>query len=844
MAFDPYYTWLGIRPEETAGGTPNHYRLLGLALFEDNAAVIDNAADRQMSHVRTFQTGPHAAASQRLLGEITLARICLVNPQKRAAYDAALRTKLSPAPVQPSLAETQPIVVEVPFVAAEAELTGAPIVDRATTNSSVPLRKQKNPAVEVAKIVAGGIAGLLISVLLLRYVALIDITGLLPLPKKTDSREVAQGPDRTGTSVASEQPAAEISEHSSGAQATPPDSEPNDSIPSLATNSSANESPEAWESNSAKPGKKKKGKKQAPPASEVPNPSPPPIPGESTQSKSPTESPMVSARTSVLLAKRQPAPNTAEQAAIKQTLEELYGISRLKTDAEKLKVAGDLRAFASGAKDKPAEQFIALRQAAELARDVGDAKLLAECIDALALRFEIDLLQVEATMLAECAKNTRAAEQVEALVLAARPVVLFAVADEEFEVAKRLTDATMTACNRTGGAASRKSVSDGQKEINRRLAAWQVYQQALKTIQVRPDDAAANLAAGKWLSSQRGDWPAALPYLRRAGNPRLQKAAELEFARSSDTLALLDSADAWYEAGTGPPEEPLWLVRAERAYQQLNQQPLDGLPKAKVERRLGELQQNSQVQSLIEERRQPAAVGQLHPEIAPIVRRHCVLAFSFEADDFFSAADKPMVRDHSGRANHGAVIGAQKAIGQAGAALDFNGRDNLVECPDNPSLNPTGAMTIVAWARPDSWRNPNDVHDYVVGKDDWAQGARGFTLRFGHGGELDATIGHGSNWLSVVTKERQPLHEWIHVAAVYDGRNLVTLVNAVELATQPLDRPIAPSPFPLMVGGGPYGRDRRFQGQIDEVALFDTALTADDIRVLYELGKAGTRLCK
>ncbi len=40
--FDPYYTWLGIPPEQQP---PDHYQLLGLRRFEDNAAVIESAAD-------------------------------------------------------------------------------------------------------------------------------------------------------------------------------------------------------------------------------------------------------------------------------------------------------------------------------------------------------------------------------------------------------------------------------------------------------------------------------------------------------------------------------------------------------------------------------------------------------------------------------------------------------------------------------------------------------------------------------------------------------------------------------------------------------------------------------
>jgi hypothetical protein len=85
--FDPYYTWLGIRPEEQP---PNHYRLLGLQLFEDNLDAIEHAADRQMAHLRTLQTGKHAELSQSLLNEVAQAKLCLLNAEKKAAYDAIL----------------------------------------------------------------------------------------------------------------------------------------------------------------------------------------------------------------------------------------------------------------------------------------------------------------------------------------------------------------------------------------------------------------------------------------------------------------------------------------------------------------------------------------------------------------------------------------------------------------------------------------------------------------------------------------------------------------------------------------------------------------------------------
>jgi DNA-directed RNA polymerase subunit RPC12/RpoP len=97
--FDPYHKWLGIRDAERP---PNHYRLLGLELFENDLDVIDDAAQRQMAHVRNYQLGPNSKLSQRILNELAKARICLLDPDKKTEYDRQLRLATLPqAPAMP-----------------------------------------------------------------------------------------------------------------------------------------------------------------------------------------------------------------------------------------------------------------------------------------------------------------------------------------------------------------------------------------------------------------------------------------------------------------------------------------------------------------------------------------------------------------------------------------------------------------------------------------------------------------------------------------------------------------------------------------------------------------------
>jgi hypothetical protein len=110
--FDPYHRWLGIPPDEQP---PNHYRLLGLTLFEDNSDVIWDAAERQMAHVRTYQLGPHVELSQQILNELAAAKVCLFDPAKKTAYDARLRSRAEQTPPSaapgPAAATGRPVLV-------------------------------------------------------------------------------------------------------------------------------------------------------------------------------------------------------------------------------------------------------------------------------------------------------------------------------------------------------------------------------------------------------------------------------------------------------------------------------------------------------------------------------------------------------------------------------------------------------------------------------------------------------------------------------------------------------------------------------------------------------------
>ena len=124
--FDAYHKWLGIPPGRRP---PTHYQLLGINPTERDRDVIESAAVRQTAYVRNFQAGAHAKECARILGELAQARLVLIDPRKRAAYDADLaaaepETPATPPPPSPS----PPVGLPLTLAGAEAgdRLTGRP----------------------------------------------------------------------------------------------------------------------------------------------------------------------------------------------------------------------------------------------------------------------------------------------------------------------------------------------------------------------------------------------------------------------------------------------------------------------------------------------------------------------------------------------------------------------------------------------------------------------------------------------------------------------------------------------------------------------------------------------
>ena len=95
MAFDAYFKWLGIPPDQQP---PDHYRLLGIPSLIDDADVIETAADQRMMLLRTKSGGQYGTMAEQLMQEVSRAKLCLLNAQTKALYDSQLTEQSIPPP--------------------------------------------------------------------------------------------------------------------------------------------------------------------------------------------------------------------------------------------------------------------------------------------------------------------------------------------------------------------------------------------------------------------------------------------------------------------------------------------------------------------------------------------------------------------------------------------------------------------------------------------------------------------------------------------------------------------------------------------------------------------------
>ncbi|RLE70849.1 MAG: hypothetical protein DRJ43_01105 [Thermoprotei archaeon] len=195
-----------------------------------------------------------------------------------------------------------------------------------------------------------------------------------------------------------------------------------------------------------------------------------------------------------------------------------------------------------------------------------------------------------------------------------------------------------------------------------------------------------------------------------------------------------------------------------------------------------------------------------------------------------------VARDYSGNGNDGKLVNGPKWVkGKFGWALSFDGVDDYVILPPITSTNWEG-LTLVAWVwleqlpkeLPSSWDeilgSNQDLYDMYLDR-------RWNELRV----KVTTTLGAQRPGIPAAMLRK---HQWIHVAGIYDGQAVKIYMNGKLVDTHNLQGVINGVQYSSIgAQGGPNGPFTDFhKGLIDEVALFKTALSEDDLQVIMNEG--------
>ena len=196
--------------------------------------------------------------------------------------------------------------------------------------------------------------------------------------------------------------------------------------------------------------------------------------------------------------------------------------------------------------------------------------------------------------------------------------------------------------------------------------------------------------------------------------------------------------------------------------------------------------------------------------------------------------------DMSGHGNNGTVQGAQLCPDRNGndnAAYYFDGNDYIEVAPSDSLFFNT--ISISTWLKLDTTIGPNiivskwDDHafEHTFTLKDWNQNSKlAFELSQGNHNDL----GYHDSVADL------PIDEWVFVTAVFDNSSMSLYFNGVFDSSTAVSGSISNHDIPMLIGAlmsasGSTGE--YFDGVIDELRIYNRALSQDEIMSLYLLDK-------
>ena len=187
--------------------------------------------------------------------------------------------------------------------------------------------------------------------------------------------------------------------------------------------------------------------------------------------------------------------------------------------------------------------------------------------------------------------------------------------------------------------------------------------------------------------------------------------------------------------------------------------------------------------------------------------------------------------DSSTFGNNGTILGNPTWVaGQHGLALRMDGTGDYATVPDSASLDMTTAITMAAWVKPEK-----TATQYLI-KKATINGTGGYELSLSSAGKVFVRLNQvaSGDTYRINSVTSYPAHSttWMHVAATYGAGIMRLYVNGVQEGAN-LAGPASITLNNLALGiGAQSDGATTLQGAMDDVLLYNTALTASEIAAL------------
>jgi hypothetical protein len=183
------------------------------------------------------------------------------------------------------------------------------------------------------------------------------------------------------------------------------------------------------------------------------------------------------------------------------------------------------------------------------------------------------------------------------------------------------------------------------------------------------------------------------------------------------------------------------------------------------------------------------------------------------------------VIDNSGNGNIGIFGGSPVWTGgKTGGALSFDGVDDFVDAGNDPMLSPSNAITLSAWVNLKSTSGTYMiVSKYNVSAQYFLRVNSGrvrFNVNTGGvlSGPPDSTVVLAPN-------------TWYHITATYDGSQAKVYINGVQNTAVAKTGTMVNNGVHVNIGR--QGKGMYWKGLLDEVRVYNRALTATEVQTLY-----------